>query len=438
MSEYRFGRRFGEIPTMSNEVELALTGNTAQEIRINNSTQNVGLEIDPEVNTLNILELLISMATTPDELNHRLGENVFLLSQLAQNTGTQLYGGASLYRNTNHLEPARYRTTSLSETLARNLLDMSSHQVIVGIGHHGSVEQSERFGFSLYNTLRALSPLVLALSASSPYRYHQGGLQETNALSKRINQYIQATAYLPHEILTTPKLNSLEEYETILQDISDQVTTLLEQGALDENKEELYKPRENGRAYAPFDRLDPHQLYWLIRPRPDHATGGSATNDSLLSLEMRIADTSLTVQRMQAINSFVLGISYYASKNGFDSLNAVLAPINSTKNFLQTAQQAAKYGLNASLNTHNRNRSSDSNSSKTLRSLLPSLIEMAQAGLTDRGQDTTTMLRELTSIEAHGTHAEAIIEHVQTHDIHNPQELEKALAQVLLQSLAQV
>lgn len=423
-------KREGEISAFSNEIELNLTQGTAPSILEANNRLDKPLELDPEVNLQDIIELLISMASGPDDLNQQLTIGVLRLLEITTQNNTSLYGGSSLLRDTSHRTPAWYRTTSLSQKLARNLLDITSQQVVIGIGHHGSKEKTERFAIGMYNTLRALSPVVLALSASSPYTVgNQNRLMHTGTFSRRIQQYVRATSQLPAEILETPQLSSLEEYQNRLQTISDQVTYLLQHNRLDSNLDELNRVHSDGYSHRNFDILEPHQIYWLTRPRPDH----QILNHSALSIEMRTGDTPLTVQRMRAINSFIAGICYYASKHGFQRLDQVLHPVHAHQNYIGLLLDTSKNGLHTQIqSTRSTNR--QSNSSQTIASFIEPLLFLAQAGLQDRGQRSNAMALEIRDIITRGTDAQLIQNTVENTHMTNGEELESVLANIFIQS----
>lgn len=374
----------GEIPTVSNELELCLLGAEATDV-----IEASSLEIDPEVNKRDIVELLISMQPDAEALNTTLGVHASELVQTVDRLGGSLYAGSSLMRDTSDLEPARYRTTSLSDTLARNLLDITSQQVVIGIGNDAG---GKEFGFHLYNTFRRVTPILLGMSASSPCRFSGGQLEYTGTQSRRIDQYVRATQYFPDEILEPPHLRSLEEYFLHLQSISDEVNRRLAAGEMDSVDEELYRERE-GNPYAPFDRLSPHQVYWMVRPRPDHANA-----DSLMSLEMRVMDAPLRLQRMQAMNSFVLGLSYDMARTGGEDIDAVLSSIDLDDHEAQIIpmlQQVGTYGLQTRIGRRGQ----------TVDQYVRSLAPLAMRGLSSRGLSTRNMVTEIGTLLTHGNDA---------------------------------
>lgn len=375
-------RAEGDIPSVSNEIELCLDGVSAQAIIQYASN----LELDPEVNQEDVVELLVSMANDADELNQQLTQSATELQQVVTAHDGQLYGGSSLLANVDHREPAWYRTTSLSQTLARNLLDITSQQIVIGV-------DNEQFGVRLYNMLRQLTPILLALSASSPYRDAQGRLQSTQLQSRRIHQYLDGTSAFPSEIIETPPILSLGHYQELLQSVSDMVNDYLSHGQIDSNYQELYKHRADG-SYAPFNVLAPHQVYWMVRPRPDHAN-----SDSAFSLEVRVSDTPVTVQRMQMINSFVLGLSYYAADGGMEDIDAVLSHLRlEDRPLMPMLAHVAEHGMQS---TFGRQRIS-------LRKIVRTLSEFAERGLLQRGLSTQSMCEEIQHVLQYGNQAEEI------------------------------
>jgi len=408
----------GDISAISNELEFCLRGISAPEVISANINR---LELDPEVNRRDVVELLISMALDIDELNGLLPVFLNQLLESVSELGGEVYAGSSLLRDTSGLEPARYRTTSLSETLAQNLLDISSQQVVIGIANEGSGSNpGEQFGMQLYNSLRQLTPIILALSSSSPFRYGQGQLIDTGARSRRIDQYARGTSMLPSEILHAPALGSLDQYQEILQGISDEVNRRLESGELDQNNAELYQNRENGQ-YAPFETLDPHQIYWMVRPRTDHKNA-----DSVFSLEMRVSDLPLQVETIKTINSFVIGLAYYASQNGFEELQNVTAQMNvgnTPAEVYRTLERVARQGTHSNLN------------GVSIKSFIKKLTELSARGLNSRGFDSQPLIQDVTRILCQGNDAEQLLRTVESQNISTPDELESHLVYLLAKSL---
>lgn len=404
----------GDITTISNEVELSLLDADAREVL----ATTTDLELDPEVNKVDVIELLVSMATNVGELNGRLFEYLASLVSQVEQQGGKVYSGSSLLRDVSHREPSWYRTTSLSRTLATGLLDITSQQVVIGISNEAG---GEKFGIDLYNLLKDITPVMLAFSASSPFKAHNGLLKDTGAKSRRIHQYENATKHLPREMLLVPQLESLDHYFDVLQTISDAVNAKLSNGELDQNDEELYRTRENGKAHAPFTTLDPHQIYWMVRPRPDHANA-----DSLMSLEVRVPDVPISVERMQLLNSFVLGIAYYAADYGFDDLHKITSHLkNGGQDILNNLKKAAINGITARIGTHHQEA----------RWFIKSLASLAKQGLENRGLLSTDFSEGVNTILSYGSDADGIRHSVQEQGMQQARDLELFLSRVLLQSI---
>jgi len=406
----------GDISAISNELELSLKDATAPEVI---AATRGELQIDPEVNRVDIVELLISMASDVDNLNERLSQDLPKLVSAVQEQGGQIYSGSSLIRDVSQLEPAWYRTTSLSYTLATNLLDIASQQIVIGIAPEGKNDSTgEDFGIQLYNTLRQVTPVILALSASSPYKLEDHKLIDTGYQSRRIEQYQKATSKLPTEILTTPSLKSVEDYDIRVQEISDNVNQMLARGELDCNTDELYKDR-GGKSHAPFKTLEPHQIYWMVRPRPDHQNA-----DSVFSLEVRVSDIPISCKKMMALNSFIMGLVYYSSRNGFENLDRILAYTgikkDSPESIIPLLQSVAKTGLDTKICNN-----------ITIRQLVQRLIAYSVSGLQHRGIDTTAMTNELEKVSNLGNDATFIRAHINQNPGITPDELEYKLAQEL-------
>jgi len=153
--------------------------------------------------------------------------------------------------------------------------------------------------------------VLLAILASSPYTYQRG---ETGVDSNRFITLHQGLLNFPRSVSESRPLESIAHFENVLREISGEVNKYLEQGRLDPNTQELYCSRSDG-AYAPFELLEPHQIYWQTRFRTDHKN-----SESDFSIELRSMDLPISIERMQTINSFVVGLAYYAADKGVDAL----------------------------------------------------------------------------------------------------------------------
>lgn len=353
-------RNIGQI---SNELEFSLHNIETDRVIEDQIIKTESLSVVPEINPRDIIELNISMAQNAQELNSRVEKDIRTLTQRVEALGGKIYGGSSVLSDVSSVKPKRYRTTSLSETCAQGFLDITSQQIVLGI-------TEEQLGFELYNFFRNINPVLLALTASSPYRYRNGNLEDTSGASRRIVQYEQLCKYFPEIMWKMPKLDSLKEYLTYLQRISDAVNNKLKIGLLDANWEELNKLRtdNNNRtfSYAPFTLLEPHQIFWFIRVRPDHRTIEKGGN-SLFSVELRVPDIPTTVDRIQMLNAFVVGLSYYIADHSSTNLPT---PFNGEFNDLHVT---AKYGLNTRINDIEMKR------------VIDDLRKYAVRGLEDRG-----------------------------------------------------
>lgn len=347
-----------DVCEISNELEFNLYNIEAGQI-IKNST----LPIVHEANPRDLIELNVSLTRNIAELNSRVEDYTKRLVENTERLGGKIYGGSSLLCDISSVEPRRYRTTSLSETCGRGLLDITSQQVVLGVN-------DESLGFKLYNFFKNVNPVFLALTASSPYKYKDGNLEDTSYVSRRVNQYEQLCKYFPETMWRDmSELHSIDEYTKVLQSISNEVNRRLYNNLLDANWEELTKVRNNGKgkfSYVPFDIIEPHQVYWNIRVRPDHRNiekGGY----SLFSLELRIPDMPTTIQRIQMLNSFIVGLAYYIADYDSDNLSR---PFNGNYNDLQIT---SKYGLETKIN------------STSITHTIENLRDFATRGLEERG-----------------------------------------------------
>lgn len=410
----------GDISAVSNELEFCLQGVEADAVI---KRAGGSLELTHEVNQRNIVELMISMASNLAELNQIVPVVICQLASIVQESSGAIYSGSSLLQDISNHEPTWYRTTSLSEQLARGFLDITSQQLVIGIAREGPGQMAgETFGLQLYNFLRQLTPVIFALSAASPYRYEAGKVIETGYQSRRPGQYQAMSSRLPPSMFATPQLNSLEEYQAHLQAVSDQVNDRLANGQLDANLTELYRDR-GGRQYAPFTTLEPHQIYSWVRIRTDHAN-----QDSVFSLEVRICDLSTRIQSIQALNALIAGLAYHATRYGFTELNAAVSKLGlATTEIQPTLLQVAQTGLSTKIG-RGRNR-------RQLRNLVPPLCRLAIEGLNYHHIPTILMETEITRILEQGNDAARIREFV-TERHPTSQELEFFLVAILAHSLS--
>jgi len=372
----------GNISRVSNELEFNLYNVNAETI-LNNSD----LPIVSEVNLKNILELNISLANDVDELNRRLYNSVNDLRNVANDLGGDIYSGSSLIADVSNLEPARYRTTCLSESCARGFLNINSQQIVIGV-------QGEEYGINLFNYLRTINPIILALSNSSPYVYQNNELIDTNNQSTRISSYRNICKSFPNDMLFSQDLTSIEHYHEILQNISNQVLDYLSNDMLDVNMPELTRERENG-SYFPFQSLEPHQIYWMTRFRPDHAN-----EDSDFSIELRVADIPINTRQIQTINSFVLGLCYYTEQNGFN-LPRIYG------NEFENLEIAARDGLNGNIKE------------VFIRDYVNELLPYAVEGLNQRNCDSHTLINNVNHILDNGNSSEIL----RRQNFQNPNEM---------------
>lgn len=371
MTQQNNNNQGGAIEQVSNELEFNIQNTSARSILNHN-----GLPIVGEVNPQHLIELNVSLAEDADELNNNLAGLVNRLRQTTNFLGGELYAGSSLLQDVSNIEPARYRTTSLSETCARGFLDITSQQIVIGVS-------GEEFGVALFNTLRNLNPVFLALTNSSPYRIEGNELVDTGYQSRRIGTYQELTRYFPNTMLESQDLESREHFDNVLRNISTDVHRYLVQGQLDVNVEELLMQREGG-AYYPFDTLDPHQIYWMTRFRPDHVNERSD-----FTIEMRVCDIPTTTQRMQGINSYVIGLAYYMQEHGFE------LPRLTGEEF-ENLHLAAEHGLDARIG------------GQTLQNYVQELLPYAQRGLELRGNETNQMNETITDILENGNCAQQL------------------------------
>lgn len=418
MTMYR--ERAGDISAVSNELEFGLPRGRAGLLIASANKILRGLLMH-EVNPDKMIELTASMAKNSQELNFMVTVLVRELSELVQNHNLQIHGGSSLYQDVSALNPNRYRTTSLSNTFADGLLDIASQQLVIGVAPEGK-NGGESFAMDLYNCLRQLSPILLALSASSPYKYENERIVDTGFQSRRPHQYRQMSRYLPEEMFQTVPITSLAQYEDRRAMISNKVKNALLAGRLDANLTELYRIRENGLSYAPFDMLDPHQLYGWVRIRPDHANA-----DSLLSLEVRICDMPFRIETIQMLNSFITGLAYYASSFGFEDIQNILQPLGLHDIDIGEMIMNVSYsGLDTVVGS--------GNNVQRIRSMVLKLTNLSVLGLQDRRLETHQLVTQMEQILNRGNDAE-VLRNEMAEQVMTPIQLEHFLASMLYQSV---
>ncbi|GEM_PF-1636446 len=356
-----------DIPMISNELEFPLYIVTAADLI---AAYNSAVLADGtyesmavhEVNPIHIVEVNLSKARDIRELNQMVARYVPLLVTEAQNLGGFVYAGSSVLEDVSLIEPKWHRTTSLSRRCADGFKDITSQQVVLGVSN-------EQLGMDLYNLFRQIGPALIAITASSPYSFGTGDFIDTKTQSRRINQYERlCVSFPPDTWRDLPELNSLSEYHLFMRRVSDSVNQRLSKGYMDANESELYRIRHNedgsSYSYAPFDLLEPHQIFLHVRPRPDHAITENGRS-CLLSTEVRVPDIPTTIDRMQVLNSFVTGLAYYVADNG-----VICNPFSGS---FEELKRAARHGLD------------DKVGGIGMRKIIDNLREYAYRGLNERG-----------------------------------------------------
>jgi gamma-glutamyl:cysteine ligase YbdK (ATP-grasp superfamily) len=321
-----------DVVTVSNELELCLRSVDAGSV-----IRTTSIPLTPEVNRRDVVELNISLKPDVATLNKALEWNVKELISHVRSLGGGVYAGSSVIEDVSSLEPRSYRTTVLSQACGRGLMEITSQQIIMGVN-------DERFGMLLREFFRRSNPLLLALSASSPYKYKdENSLQHYGHDSIRMGQYERMCRYYPVQMWRDePRIDSIEKYYKELASVSAEVRRKFESGELDHNHNAIYGTPE-GAKLVNFDRLEPHQVYWFTRPRPDH-NNTSNGGESLFSIELRVLDIPTTIERMQVVNSFTLGLAYYMAQMGEIALPKELdGSFNNLK-------LASKHGLSTRIN----------------------------------------------------------------------------------------
>ena len=211
----------------------------------------------------------------------------------------------SYLHNADHDQITYYRTTALSCALADGLRRVLSFQVVVGF-------DSERLGITFYNTMRALLPLLISRYANNPIVYDDYLMRACEYFvsrdmimpSESIRHsvvYPYMLRKLPPSMYVAPVLYSLEHYYDVLAKISADVLYMLH--SIDVNWEQFAR-------FSDFELLEPHQVYWPVRLRPDHRD-----SDTLFTVEVRGIDAQPTVESMIELNNTVVGVAYLLERS---------------------------------------------------------------------------------------------------------------------------
>ncbi len=336
------------ITYISNEVEFNLH---AQEPMTERIVQNLierrrerGLCLMREVNPRHVVELNISMARSLDELNARLAHDARALHSIARELGIALYGGSNVLETMDDVEYTPYRTACLSRTLGRYLCTVSSLQLVVGI-------RDEEVGLRIYNnlirmrTIDGQSGLASLLYPSSPLmpsctysngelhyakncisqelgnptnsprrrlwcRYERGIDTFSPMGSNRINTLFQiAIQCLPPIMVFPREVRKLSDYNTILERATREINIQLNNrtSILDLDWERLQQ-------FLPIEHLEPHQVYFWVRLRPDHAENNLGSG---FSIEIRITDMPYRLEMMQRTNAILLSVIHTCATQPF-------------------------------------------------------------------------------------------------------------------------
>ncbi|MBT3406025.1 hypothetical protein HN419_02550 [Candidatus Woesearchaeota archaeon] len=323
-----------KVKLVSNELEVWIDGISAEDaIAAIKKLPEHGpvFFVDPEVNLRDAMEINISKAKSSAELNSRAQAALRLTSDEVKRLGGTLYAGSYVGKSTKGLDYSPYRTTTLSVPLGQGLTSIAGHQILFGMADTKSASIA-------YETLRQLGPLVIALTASSPFSAHSNG--ETVNSSRIAHVYPQSCAELP-DIMhgTPPVLEDVEDWYAAHAEINKELHRKFRNGEL------TIDERFHTKGFDQPSHLAPHQIYWHVRPRFDHATNGD--DSTIMSLEYRIGDMPMSAKRLTALNSFIMGSVSEAIQQGKPHFFDTHVPRETLKG-LEYA--AAKDGLDATYN----------------------------------------------------------------------------------------
>jgi len=337
------------IGPFSNEIELCVSDINAVDL-----IKSTTLPVMHETNRRDMLELVVSMDKNLAELNNNLSTLTSDLSKKVESMNGQLYGGSTVLEKVSDLKPkpASEDIDCVFGSAIKGFMNITSHQVVVGI-------KDEKIGWEIYNTSKYLSPLLIALTASSPYMHNQkGGLENTLNQSIRPLQYQKMFKYFPNSFWKETKdIRSIDELKLELEQVHNSILSYIELGRIPETKwDELRKERKDalGNKYTYEQKIRDSEtakvfFYWFVRPRLAHETI-SKGGDCVMSLEFRAPDTALNTGYMKNINRFVIGTCNYIANEGGDSIMKDLHIDKRDDVFCQMLE-CGKYGLNASINS---------------------------------------------------------------------------------------
>jgi len=337
------------IGPFSNELEFCLSNITAKDLI--NSTN---LPLMYETNRRDMIELLISMKPNLNKLNDGVETLMSDLSKKVEDKNGQIYGGSTVLDKTINLKPklADEDLEYLFGSAIKGFMNITSQQVVVGI-------KNEKIGWEIYNTAKYLTPLLIALTASSPYSHDQkNSLIKTGWQSIRPAQYEEMFKCFPNSFWReTKQINSISELESELTEVHNDTIKYIENGMiLDTKWKELKKERtdSNGQKYTYENKIRKSEtakvfFYWFVRPRLAHETI-SKGGDCVMSLEFRAPDIALNKEYISNVNRFIIGTCNYIANNGG---NTIIEGLNINKNIdvFNQMLECGKYGLNANINS---------------------------------------------------------------------------------------
>ncbi|HVC57860.1 MAG TPA: hypothetical protein VND15_00075 [Candidatus Acidoferrales bacterium] len=300
-------RQNRNIPQISNEYELGLIRLPASELIRRNRMEGSRLSLVHEVNGRHMVELNVSLKGNVTELNSASEQQIRAAILLAGGSGKAadeglVYGGGAVLNSTEGVVPRLYLTTAASEGFGRAMTTVKSQQIVLGVA-------DEAAGFRVYNALRLISPIALALSASSPLTLDGNRIVNAGVDSIRMGQYAKGCARFPAEMwLDSPALGSIADYNRAMATASQRFREALPD--MDSRPEFQNMRNSTGVRFCEQQALEPHQVFWQVRPRPDHRNDRCA-----LSIEFRSPDIPFSIAEMQTINRFVYGIACLAASS---------------------------------------------------------------------------------------------------------------------------
>lgn len=296
----------GLIGPYSSETEMWVDLIPAREVmRLRPDFTGGGLLVS-EVNPVHALEVEASMFYDAHSLNTFHRDSIIQIHGTVEDHGGRFYGGGSVLRNTEDILPTILGgTVTLSRSMAEVWKRIGSHQIVIGT-------YSEQDLINTYKVFRFLNPILMAMSASSPFVAMDGVLVDTGFKSIRPHSYKEGARHLPPDMIgTPPDIELVSDYREYMARMSQAVLRRYYDGQLDVREPEVQRFMTN------FQGLSPSQVFPWERIRFDYTSRGG------FALEVRIQDTPITLGRTYDLNVFDVGMVYFMRLFGQEAVQRI-------------------------------------------------------------------------------------------------------------------